>query len=467
MNHLTRQLVICPGLCHSTAAQPVGARLCSPEKQGAAVHIASALAALLLGFGANALAVETQAFGSQASAVEHAAGYEDLPVFGGTSSVNAQVKTDHLARITPHRFEGLTRRFEPYYDFKAKIKKEHSLAFGADYNALYQAANHSLGEDRAAGGVVRFYGNWRLIGQGTPDTGSLVFKVENRHRLGTDIAPQDLAGEIGYAGLTAIPFSDAGWLLTNLYWQQSVKQNRAEFVAGIVDVTDYVDVYGFVNPWTDFINLAFSTNPTMPAPDQGLGAAVRGSFLKNYYLLAGLADANGDPGDPGDSFDSFFGDHEYFKHIELGWIGSWQNRFSDNIHLTAWQVDEREMAQVDEGWGVAFSFSRKIGNRWLPFIRAGYADGGGAPLDRSVSTGFGYFRQDRSDVLGIGVGWGRPAEKTFGAQLDDQYSVEVFYRLQVSSHITITPDLQLLVNPALNPDEDRIWIAGIRVRLSF
>jgi porin len=428
--------------------------------------IASALI-MLAGFGELALAVEPQVSGPPTTAVEGTAGNEDAPVFGGAASVNAQVQADHRAWRTQYRFEGFSRHLQPYYDFKARIKKEHSLAFGADYNALYQGANQSLGEDRAAGGVVRLYGNWTLIGQGTPDTGSLVFKVENRHRLGTDIAPQELAGEIGYAGLTAITFSDAGLLLTNLYWHQTIKQGRAAFIAGIVDVTDYVDVYALINPWTDFINLAFNTDPTIPAPDQGLGAAVRMDFLNNYYLVAGLADANGDPGNPGDSFDSFFNDHEYFKHVELGWFSSWQNRSTDNIHLTAWQVDEREMVQVDDGWGLAFSFSQKIGQRWLPFIRAGYSDGGGAPLDRSVSAGLGYFRQERSDVLGIGINWGRPAEEIYGAGLDDQYTTEVFYRLQAFPHLTITPDLQLLVNPVLNPEEDRIWVAGLRMRLSF
>jgi carbohydrate-selective porin OprB len=35
-----------------------------------------------------------------------------------------------------------------------------------------------------------------------------------------------------------VPFSDAGWLLTNLFWHQSFFENRVAFVAGIVDTTD-------------------------------------------------------------------------------------------------------------------------------------------------------------------------------------------------------------------------------------
>ena len=68
--------------------------------------------------------------------------------------------------------------------------------------------------------------------------------------------------------------------------------NGLAFVGGIVDVTDYRDVYGLVNPWTDFNNFAFTTNPTIPAPDQGLGAAVRFSTAENFYIVAGMADAN-------------------------------------------------------------------------------------------------------------------------------------------------------------------------------
>ncbi len=394
--------------------------------------------------------------------------YTAVHHFGGPASVGAQLKSDHERKATPYWFEGLSGNVKPYYDFKTKVNDKYGLAFGADYNALYQGASESLGEDDAAGGVIRFYGTWTLRGRGSKDTGALTFKIENRHRLGGGIAPQQLAEEVGYAGLTAITFSDAGSILTNLYWQQSFNDNSVAFAAGIVDVTDYVDVYGLVSPWTNFNNLAFSTDPTIPAPDQGLGAAVRGTFGGNYYVLAGLADTNGDPSDPGEAFDSFFDTAEYFKHVEAGWFSSWDNRFSDNVHLTAWQADAREAAQVPEGWGAALSFSRKFDNRWLPFLRLGYTDGGGGSLlERSLSAGFGYFRKDRSDVLGVGLNWGRPSEGTFGPGLDDQFTAELFYRVQLFQHMTITPDIQLLVDPALNPEEDTVWVFGLRARVSF
>jgi porin len=193
---------------------------------------------------------------------------QPVEAFGGPTSVAGQINADtgtHARRL-----------FEPYRAFKGTVQKQFGLVFGIDYNALFQGATASLGDDIAASGAFRLFGHWTLVGRDTPFPGNLVFKVENRHRLGTDVAPQDFAAEIGYAGLTAITFSDAGWLLTNLYWYQQLWSGRLAFVLGIVDTTDYVDLYGLVSPWADFNNFAFSNGPTMAAPSQGFGVAARG-----------------------------------------------------------------------------------------------------------------------------------------------------------------------------------------------
>jgi porin len=100
--------------------------------------------------------------------------------------------------------------------------------------------------------------------QGAADAGSLVFKAEYRGKLGTSLSPQALGPTLGYAGLTAVALSDADAPLTNFHWTQAFADNRFAVIAGVVDVTDHLDVYALVNPWTEFNNLSFSTNPTIP-----------------------------------------------------------------------------------------------------------------------------------------------------------------------------------------------------------
>lgn len=87
--------------------------------------------------------------------------------------------------------------------------------------------------------------------------------------------------------------------------------------------------------------------------------------------------------------------------------------------------------------------------------------------ERSVSIGLGYHMRKKDDLIALGLSWGRPSEETFGPGLDNQYTAELYYRLHPSQNVTVTPDVQLLINPALTPDEDVIGIFGVRARLSF
>jgi len=358
---------------------------------------------------------------------------------------------------------------ERYHEWRSNqrsnLQANVGLTLGGDFNALVQGATESLDEDWAAGGVFRLYGNWSWPGEPWKNPGSLTFKVENRHRY-TDVAPQQLGGQIGYSSLTAITWSDAGWLLSNFYWHQQFLENRLAFVAGIVDVTDYVDTYGLVNPWTDFISSTFGTSPTIAAPNQGLGIAVRGSLTTNLYVLAGLADANGDPTEPLEEFDSFFTRGEYFKHVELGWHGPRERRMEDNIHLTLWQTDARSDAGISSGWGGTLSANWLFADRWLPFVRAGWSDGGGGvPLEATVGAGAGLYLRDRTDLLALGFSWGRPSKDTLGSGLRDEYTIEALYRLHLLRTLAVTPDVQLLIHPALNPETDIVGVFGLRMRL--
>jgi porin len=181
----------------------------------------------------------------------------------------------------------------------------------------------------------------------------------------------------------------------------------------------------------------------------------------NLYIVGSLSDANGTTNKAG--FDTFFNDKEYFKHLELGWVPTFKRRKHDNLHLTAWHTDKREDAGKPESWGVTFSTSWFFNETWLPFLRAGWSDGEAALLERMVSAGVGYHFKKRNDVVAIGMSWGRPSTRPSR----DQYTAEIFYRFQLAQNLVITPDIQLIVNPANNLDEDLIWVFGIRGRLTF
>ena len=116
------------------------------------------------------------------------------------------------------------------------------------------------------------FGDLSLTGNG-----GLVWKFEHRHGYANP-APSPLwaATELGYLGLQAPPFNDGGFRTQNFYWRQRLNEGRFSVVAGFLDATDFLDLYGMISPWLHFTNFVFSTgSATMDVPnDAGLGAAV-------------------------------------------------------------------------------------------------------------------------------------------------------------------------------------------------
>ena len=167
--------------------------------------------------------------------------------------------------------------------------------------------------------------------------------------------------------------------------------------------------------------------------------------------------------DLSETVDSFFNDREYFTSIEFGWTTAQDQIYLDNAHLTIWRVAEREAAGTPGGWGFNVSWNTWLNERWMPFVRAGYADDGGSLLEVAVSAGAGR-RTRHGNVLGFAGHWGRPNADTYGEDLDDQYVGEIYFRWRIGDYVEITPNVQLLVNPALNPEHDTIWVGGLRVK---
>jgi porin len=380
--------------------------------------------------------------------------------FGGPNTVENELQEDQVSRKKRSLLSGVDNALQPWFDWKQQVNEDIGLNFGLDYNTVYQKYSRSLNFDEAGGGIFRFFADWTLVGRNTSYPGSIVFKVENRHDY-SKVAPQNLGFQAGYSGITSTQFSDFDWGITNLFWKQKFNNGRISFLIGKVDPTDYVNVYALINPLTHFQNLAFLSDPSIASPNQGLGMALGAMLTDNVYLVTGFSDANGDPTKAG--FDSFFDDAEYFKHIEIGWTSSQERIYFDNIHLTAWHSDEREEANVPESWGLAFSATWFVDDKWLPFFRAGYSDGGASLMKGSISTGVGRYFAESGNVLGFGVNWGQPADTS----LDSQVTTELFYRIQITQNWAITPDIQVLFNPALDPDKSAIAVFAIRSRINF
>jgi len=385
--------------------------------------------------------------------------------FGSPSAVENQIVDD----AAPHGALLSERLLQPWFDWKNNLQKTHGFGLGVDYSTVLMKASEKglSGEDAGTGGMVRVFGAWELVGRGKPNSGAFVWKVEHRHKYGA-IPPADLEFELGGIGLAEPPFSDQGGRVTNFYWRQRLGGGKVTLVGGFLDATDYLDVFALASPWTGFLNFAFMTGTTTAflPNDATLGLAAGAMLSEKVYAIGSLTNAWADPRVPFKGFETF-GDGEYFKSIEIGMTPSHGRIYFDNTHLAFWHVDASNQAGTPGGWGFNFQYVRYLQEKWMPFLRAGWAEDGGSLMQKSVSAGLGFQAPGTPHLLGFAGNWGEPNESSFGEGLKNQYTFEAFYRLQLSEQFAITPDLQLLINPPNNLEHSSIWMYGIRARLAL
>lgn len=390
------------------------------------------------------------------------AGYDDRGANLGSPNTPARMLVEEDLRTEPlFRFPEIDESMEDWYDFKSRIDSQHGLRFGIDYTGWYQHLSESLtDEDWAASGILRAYGEWTPFNRQDKNAGRLVFKLDNRHKIGSDGTIANLGGEAGYIGQTGVLFNDIGWEVIDFNWQQDLGEGSAGIIAGRFDPMDYLAVLGYANPWTTFANLSSLLSSAIAFPDVSWGIG-GGSWLgDNWYVKGSINDANGTL----TNYEWFRDGSEFFKWGELGWSPSQGERYTTNIHLGVWHVDDREELGLDSAKGVTVGANwTSEDQRWMYFARAGWSDGDAALMEEAYTAGIMRKFRRNADLLGLAVNWGQPPQD----ELDAQTTGEFFYRLQLAENLSITPNIQLLKDPALDQEDNTVWVTGLRIRLTL
>jgi porin len=401
--------------------------------------------------------------------VETKSGYEDLLEFGGPEGVSQSLKRDDEKRESTFQFDGMQRGLKPYFDWKRRMKDEHGVSLGFQLYALYQDASSSLEgrDDDAFGNIFRFFGNWTVFKRDNGNLGRIEWRVESRSNFGSFQAPGSLGAATGIA--TVVPgfaYSDNFDLdIPIINWTQAFANGRAGYAVGRLAFDVYLDAFPFQTFSRGFLNRSFILNPTMPTTGVGaMGGVVKGFVSDNIWVGAQIHDANAASG----KFDwDTMQRGEWLKAVEIGYAPSFAERNAKRVQLTYWEKDERTLAGVSKGSGWGVSAAYKLNDKFFPFLRFGHSDGGGGvAAESAVSVGV-EIAQRFDETWTIGVGWARPSKETFGPGLDNETVLETSYKFQLSQNFSITPDVQVVFNPANDPSESSIWVVGLRAILSL
>jgi porin len=339
-----------------------------------------------------------------------------------------------------------------------RLKEKIGLQVGFAYTALGQwATNVEAGPDSAASGDLDIFGEWIIIGRGTHNTGKIGFWIEERHGY-TDLTPNQLGPALGSQWGTVDRFDDSPMTLTQLFWEQRLFDDGARVIVGKLNPDNYYNANVLSNDDLYFLNKVFSSNPARAHPQEGLGFVVRVDPSKKWYILAGAQDSNAN--ERSVDFASV-AKLEFMYAAEIG-----LNLSNDTtVRTTLYYFDSASDLGLQSTFAAAISFEQEVlDGESAFFFRMSWME---KPASRtefalalgSVVAGHKWGRQD--DVLGVGLGWGRP----FDHSLTDQFNIEFFYRIQVTKVLTITPNAQLILDPTYRVYKQEIGVFSLRARI--
>jgi porin len=363
-------------------------------------------------------------------------------------------------------FDPLRLILDPWNDGWRWVNKERGLNMGFSYTALYQAVSKGSydGPSTGAAGDLDVFGTWYLLNPGRAkgffNEGTLGFNFEYRHAM-DGLPPSELADSIGSLWGTTSGFDVQDPSLVQIWWQQKLLDDHIGFRFGKLDMASIFDVYRFNSSNHYYQNAAFSDNPAIPFPGNGLGFAVAWEPTDEWFLRYGFGDAEGSKTETINT-----GLVEaWFSAATVGWNSEVGSLGKGLYQITGWHSDRRSGSEKPNASGFSVLAQQELPNRWVPYARWAWSSQAAVDVQSLITTGavLEGIGQRENDRVGFAVGWGQPHADGDRAQ----WTGELFYRRELIPEFRITPHVQVIVNPSRNRSDDVIGILGIRGRFTF
>jgi len=283
------------------------------------------------------------------------------------------------------------------------------------------------------------------------------------------------------SGLNDSADDDAALRLTELWYQRRFLADRLALVVGKIDLTgacghheNAFDANAAANDaCLQFLSSAFVNNIAVDWPDDN-GPALALWAYPHDLLHAGIAvaDADGDWNDVAD---------HTFLMLQL----EFRPKLADlqgNYRVYGWINNKDHPTVRDEndtghaGYGLGASCDQALTDHLTAFVRYGWQRQDVYRFDHAWSAGFlvsGKLFGRQDDSLGLAYGMAVPSEdyrtvrRADSGKPGNEHHLEVFYALRVNSCLTISPDIQWVLNPECDRSNDAAWAFGLRANLAF
>jgi len=272
-----------------------------------------------------------------------------------------------------------------------------------------------------------------------------------------------------------------GFRVPELAWQQSFNDGEFVVVAGMVDQGNYLDGNAYANSGRgQFMNSALIDTMVVPLTDSNFGLNLQWQPGEEWYAtLAGSA-GNGRAGVP--PWDDFNWNN-WNVVLEAGYSQRNFLGLGPGVYRIQPFLNQANGSPVKTGIGLNFQQQLGINSPlgWFGrFATGGHEHfyGGLQPIAVGSQIGSGVVMHAplkvlglvprlSNDLLGVGFVWSHLSEGTQQIYHPDEFVLETFYTLQLSPLARLQPDVQILWNPAYNPEAGPMAIFQLQFILSW
>ena len=253
-------------------------------------------------------------------------------------------------------------------------------------------------------------------------------------------------------------------LIQMIAWEQWFYKERLRLGLGKLTTRTFLNLNRYATgDREDFFTPMLVNNPVVPfTARNGMGLFSQYHW-DAVYLTGMLREADGTTtGIDLSTIDS--GNWEYAFELgltpaNLGGLGEGYYRimgyYTDSIGYDA--------SYQPAGWAMALSFDQDIGSRLGALVRYSWASETYRAFKQRLALGLQIktpfrFQYDR---IGLGAWWGDATSP----EVDYEYGLEAYWKLQLAPFLELTPDFQVILNPQGDQNRDAVIIGGLRLRV--
>jgi porin len=325
--------------------------------------------------------------------------------------------------------------------------------------------------------TATFVGKWAVTEVTNADRAGWL-SAEANVQLGLSPASrtQTPVGNLGtIVNPNATVFGPNGGWISELAWQQSLADGKIVMLAGLVDQSNYLDANNYANnSQGQFLNSALVNSMVLPFPFNNLGMNLQWQPTEAWYAMLGTGANNQLPGNSPFANLSF---NNWSYLFEFGLTPKDVLGLGPgNYRLQPFVATVNGVTQE----GVGLNIGQQLGKD-SPFAWFGRFGIGGSQVTldgaaAQIATGLamqaplkhaGLFPKLSNDYLGAAFVWSQPSAAMQPAAHSNEYGFETTYVLQLTPLASIQPDLQVIWNPAGNPNADYNVIFQLQLNLTW